>query len=216
MPQIVPSILENTKDKFLDTMSRELKLPGVERLQVDFGDGEFVPNNILPVTEIDPLNPAFQWEAHLMCRQPMEFLDYQICGFKTIIVHYEAYRLPTQLKIALQQIKAQGMEPGICLKIETPVEVLQEFAQDVRHFQLMSINPGFQGTPFLEESYGRIAKLRKICPNAIIEVDGGVNETNIKKVASAGADLLIAGSVITKVPDMAAAWGKLNMEMNRN
>ncbi len=216
MSQLVPSILETDKNKFLDIYFRETKLPGVERIQVDFGDGIFVPNVILPASEIDVLNPAFHWEAHLMVKEPQDFLDYQICGFNTIIVHYEAYDSVENLKRALTAIKSMGMEPGLCIKNETQISVLADLKDLVNHFQLMGIVPGFQGTTFLENTYGRVAELRSLVPTAIIEVDGGISLANIKKVATAGADLIILGSAITKVPNMQDAWEKLNAEINGN
>ena len=213
MATLVPSILETTKQQFLDTYAREVKLPGVTRIQVDFGDGVFVPNTILPISEIDVLNPAIHFEAHLMIQEPKDFLDYQICGFKTIIIHYEAFSLPTKVRLTLQQIAQMGLEPGLCIKPETDVAALKEFEDVCKHFQLMSVHPGFQGTEFLLETYERIAKLRNLCPNAIIEVDGGINETNIKKVADAGADLIVVGSAVTKAAEMGEAWEKLQASL---
>ncbi len=210
MPQLIPSILETSKEKFLDTYAREIKLPGVERIQVDFGDGIFVPNKILSVTEIDVLNPAFHWEAHLMCREPRDFFDYEICGFKTIILHYEAYPSVMELLAAIGSIKNAGLEPVVCIKPETDVAVLGEFAGQIKQFQLMSVQPGFQGTPFIDSTYDRVKQLRQLLPSAIIEVDGGINETNIKQVAAAGADLIILGSAITKAGNMAEAYEKLH------
>ena len=119
MAQIVPAILENTKEQFLDKISRVVKLPGVERIQVDFGDGEFVPNKILSVSEIDALNPAFHWEAHLMIKEPQDFLDYEISGFKTILVHYEAYQSEADLKSALSVIKKSGLKAGLAINPPT-------------------------------------------------------------------------------------------------
>ena len=216
MPQLVPSILETTKEGFQNTYNLETKLSGVEKIQVDFGDGFFVPNKILAASDMDVLSPAFEWEAHLMVEEPQDFLDYQICGFKTIIVHYEAYKNKTDLHRALATIKAMGMKPAVCIKNETPVLVLKDFFLDVKHFQLMSVNPGFQGTPFLENTYERVADLRKLLPDAIIEVDGGVNIGNLKKIAQSGADLIILGSAITKAPDIQEAWEKLNAEAAGN
>jgi ribulose-phosphate 3-epimerase len=215
MAQIVPSILEITKSAFLDTMSRELKLPGVERIQIDFGDGEFVPNTILPVTEIDSLNPAFSWEAHLMVKEPKDFLDYKIAGFNTILIHYEAFDNSRDLHEAIEMIKSENLKAGLVINSGTPVEVLKDYEKIVNHFQIMSVQPGFQGTPFLEESYERISHLRKLVPSAIIEVDGGVNFDNVKKIAQAGADLIIAGSVITKTQNMLEAYEKLIFRMSQ-
>lgn len=216
MSQLVPSILETTKEGFLNVYHQETKLPGVERIQVDFGDGIFVRNKILPASEIDVLNPTFHWEAHLMIKEPTEFLDYQICGFKTIIVHFEAFKNIDGLLAAINAIKSSGMEPAVCLKNETPVNVLLQMAKQVNHFQLMSVNPGFQGTPFLENTYERVVELRRLLPNAIIEVDGGINMSNVKKISQSGADLLILGSSITKAPNMGEAWEKIQAEINKN
>ena len=214
MPQLVPSILETTKEAFQNIYHQETKLSGVERIQIDFGDGVFVPNKILSVEEIDALNPAFYWEAHLMIKEPSDFLDYKICGFKTVIIHYEAFNDKAGLLKAIEQIKSQGMEPAICVSPDTEISALKDFTDVIKHFQIMSVYPGYQGTPFVEKTYQRIAELRGILPNAIIEVDGGVSAGNIKQLISAGADLLILGSAITKAPNMAEAWEKLNAEIN--
>ncbi|MBI5529901.1 MAG: hypothetical protein HY918_00160 [Candidatus Doudnabacteria bacterium] len=216
MSLLVPSILETTKEGFLATYAKEVKLPGVARIQVDFGDGVFVPNKILDIKEMDLLSPAIHWEAHLMLEAPEDFLDYQICGFKTIIVHYEAYKSPEDLRQALISIKAMGLEPALCLKNETSVAIAAEFSSVVNHFQLMSVKPGFQGSPFLENTYERVKELRSMLPNAIIEVDGGINESNVKQLANAGANLLILGSSITKVPNMQEAFEKIQNELNKS
>jgi len=211
MSQIVPAILEETKEGFLKQLSRISKLPGIERVQVDFEDGIFVSRKILPVTEIDALNPAFHWEAHLMLKEPKDFLDYQICGFKTIIIHYEAYSLPTALKIAVAEIKKMGFKVGVAINPETDVEVLKDIEAD--QYLLMSVTPGNQGEKFIENSLNKIKLLRQLLPHAIIEVDGGVNETNIKAIKDAGADLIIAGSALVKAEDMNLAYEKLLKEI---
>lgn len=216
MAQIVPSILEISYEKFLATYGQEVKLPGVERIQVDFGDGEFVPNLMVPVGDLDPLNPAFHWEAHLMVREPKDFLDYKICGFKTVIVHFEAFPNQQSLLESLQNIQEQGMEPGLCINPETPVEILAAYDGTVRHFQLMGVQPGFQGAVFVPETFERIAKLRQLCPNAILEVDGGMNDSTIRQAADAGADLIVVGSALTKAVNMPEAYEKLKVVMTRS
>lgn len=213
MAQIVPAILETTKSGFLEKLNLATKLPGVERIQVDFGDGIFVPNEMLPVSEMDVLNPEFHFEAHLMVKAPMDFFDYELCGFKTIIVHFEAYESTEAVLGAIKSIKEMGLKPGVCINNSTPVEVLKDFISEVSHFQLMSIIPGFQGQPFLENTYERIGELRKISPNAIIEVDGGVSLLNAKKIAESGADLLTAGSSLVKQSNPLEAYEKLKFEI---
>ncbi len=213
MAQIVPAILEKTKEGFLDKVAKITKLPGVNRIQVDFGDGVFVPNAMLPVSEIEVLNPAFHFEAHLMVKEPKDFFDYQLSGFKTLLVHFEAFSAPEGLRQAISAIKSAGLNPGICIKNETPVSVLGKFFPEVGQFQLMGIVPGFQGQPFLENTFKRVAELRKLLPNAIIEVDGGVTLENAKRLAESGADLLIAGSALLKAADINIAYEQLIQEI---
>jgi ribulose-phosphate 3-epimerase len=213
MATIVPSILETSYDKFLATYSQELKLPGVQRIQVDFGDGIFIPHALIPVTEIDALTPAIHWEAHLMVNEPRDFLDYKISGFNTVIIHYEAYGRKEDLLNAIHSIMQEGMEPAVCIKTETPVSVLAMFEGQVRQFQIMGVHPGLQGQAFLPEAIGRIRELRRLIPGAIIELDGGMQISNIRSIAEAGADLIIAGSAITKAPNMLEAYEKLTAEI---
>ena len=213
MAQLVPSILETTKEGFLATYAKETKLPGVERIQVDFGDGIFVPNKMLAISEMDVLNPAFHWEAHLMIKEPKDFLDYQICGFKTLVIHFEAFASSVDIVKAMHDIKEQGMEAALCVNPDTEIKVLKNFADYTKHFQIMSVYPGYQGTPFVEKTYDRIAELRTLVPNAIIEVDGGVGLSNVKKLAQAGADMMILGSSITKAPDMLQAYEAIQAEI---
>ena len=214
MSQLVPSILETSKDAFLRMYAQEVKLPGATRIQVDFGDGIFVPHKMLDIAEIDSLTPAIHWEAHLMVNEPQDFLDYQISGFKTIILHYEAFKNMEDLHQAIATIRSMGMEPVLCLKNETPVAIATEFAKEIDQFQLMSVKPGMQGTPFLPNTYQRIAELRTLLPNAIIEIDGGITLDNAKSLSEAGADLLILGSAITKVPNMPEAWEKIQRSLS--
>jgi len=213
MAIIVPAILENTKEEFLDKVSRVVKLPGLERVQVDFGDGIFIPNKILPVAEMDTLNPAFHWEAHLMLKEPKEFLDYQICGFKTLLVHYEAFESLDNLQTALESIRSLGMKCGVVINPTTKVEVLKEFVGLADQFLIMSVNPGFQGQAFLEETFSRVKELRMLLPNAIIEVDGGVSLSNIRELSHAGADLLVVGSALLKAPNILEAYQQLQKEI---
>ncbi len=213
MAQIVPAILEHTKEAFLQKLSLVSKIPGVERIQVDFGDGEFVAAKLLSVDEMSNLNPAIHWEAHLMVKAPKDFLDYQICGFKTLIVHYEAYASAVDVKQTLAEIKKMGFKAGIAINPETPVKVLVTMEAD--QYLIMGVVPGKQGQSFIQGTTDRIAELRKLKPNAIIEVDGGIKMDNVKQVADAGADLIIAGSAIVGQENPAEAFEKLKQMANQ-
>src|SRR3989344_4741382 len=91
MAIILPAILEATKHAFEDKCFAITRIPGVEKIHVDFADGKFVSNKMLDIAEVEALSPGFEWEAHLMIENPEHILDYQIAGFKKIIVHYEAF-----------------------------------------------------------------------------------------------------------------------------
>lgn len=212
MAQIIPAILEKTKEGFLEKVASAVKLPGLERIQVDFGDGSFIDNKLLDASEMDTLNPAFVWEAHLMVKNPKDFLDCQICGFKIIIVHYEAYSSADDLKKALADIKSMGFKTGVAINPDTSVDALDNVAAD--QYLIMSVVPGKQGQGFLPETLERIMALRKLIPHAIIEVDGGINETNIKSVKAVGADLICVGSALMRASDIMETWENLRQTIN--
>jgi ribulose-phosphate 3-epimerase len=207
MAIIIPAILEKTKEAFNERLNLVCKIPGLSKIQVDFGDGEFIENKLLEAGEMDTLNPAFTWEAHLMVKAPKDFLDYQICGFKNIIVHYEAYPSVHELNYILPKIKALGFKVGVAISPETPVEVLKDVVAD--QYLIMSVVPGKQGQAFISTTPNKIKELRSLLPHAIIEVDGGVNETNIKILKEAGADLICVGSSLVKAQDVNLEYEKL-------
>lgn len=206
---IVPAILEETKEGFLDKVSRVTKLSGLERVQVDFCDGEFVPNRTVSVHDIDALNPAFTWEAHLMVREPVDFLDYQIAGFNVIVVHYEAFENTAALEQGIRQIKKLGLKAGLAVNPETPVDALMDFSHAVDQFLVMSVHPGFQSQEFLADSEKRVAALRKLAPRGIIEVDGGVKPSNILQLSAAGANLIAVGSALFETENIQENYDSL-------
>ena len=216
MATIVPAILEETKEGFLQKLSLIMKIPGVERVQVDFGDGIFIPKKLISPNDIDGLNPAIDWEAHLMVKEPEDFLDYQIAGFKTLFVHFEAFSKHGDLKIALQEIKKLGLKAGLAINPATPILVAQEFSDLADLFLVMGVVPGKQGQAFIQATFDRIRELRKALPNAIIEVDGGINISNVKEIADAGADLIIGGSAIVGQGNPSDNFEKLKFEINKN
>ena len=212
MAIVVPAILEKTREGFLEKESLLKKLSGLERVQVDFADGVFVPNTLLSVDEIDTLSPMFEWEAHLMIKNPADFLDYQICGFGTILIHFEAFPDSVAVKNTLNAIKDLGMKAGVVVNPGTPIDVLDKFGSIADQFLIMAVEPGFQGAAFIESTYDRIFELRKLFPHAIIEVDGGVKEENIRHLKDAGADYLATGSTLFRSNNISETFQKLSDE----
>ncbi len=209
MAIILPAILEKTIQAFRDKQFAITRIPGVEKIHVDFADGKFVSNAMLDIAEFEPLNPAFEWEAHLMIQNPGDFLDYQIVGFKKIIVHYEAFAGLDELRKAIEAIAGLGLVPAMAVNPVTVVAKLAECAHFSRQFTLMGVVPGRQGAPFVSETFGRLRELRKLLPNAILEVDGAVKLHNISDLAKAGADLLVVGSGLWESGDPAEQFMKL-------
>ncbi len=201
MAIIVPAILEKTKEGF-ETKARSFeRISGVERIQVDFCDGLFVPSVTVEVKDLDVLNPAFEWEAHLMLKAPMDFFEYQIAGFTTIIIHFEAFIDKVQLGRELRNIHSLGLRAGLAVNPETELSQLSHYADVVDQFTVLGVYPGSQGQDIIPEVFDRIKGLRKLLPRAIIEVDGGVRADNIQKITEAGGDVVVVGSALAGDPD---------------
>ncbi len=200
MAIIVPAILEKTKQDF-DSRARSFeRLSDALRIQVDFADGKFVPNTTIAISELEALSPVFTWEAHLMVEEPVDFFDYQMVGFSVLIVHYEAFGSVEQLESSLRKIRALGMKTGLAFNPETSVDLVVPYAELVDQFTVLSIHPGMQGQEFLSESYERIGALRRALPEAIIEVDGGINQETARQAMQSGANLLAVGSALWEDP----------------
>ena len=117
-------------------------------------------------------------------------------------VHYEAC---THLHRTIQQIKAQGMKVGVSLNPHTPVSLLEDVIEDIDVVLLMSVNPGFGGQSFIEQTINKVDKLKRLVmesnSHTLIEIDGGVNFETGKRLVNAGADALVAGSFVFNSPD---------------
>ena len=123
-------------------------------------------------------------------------------GADILTVHYEAC---THLHRTIQQIKAQGMKAGVSLNPHTPVSLLEDVIEDIDVVLLMSVNPGFGGQSFIEQTINKVDKLKKLImesnSHTLIEIDGGVNFETGKRLVNAGADALVAGSFVFNSPD---------------
>lgn len=169
-------------------------------LHVDVMDGVFVPNISFGQPVIKHIKKIAKkpLDVHLMIVEPDKFFeDYKNCGADIITVHYEAC---THLHRSLSKIKQLGMKAGVVLNPHTPVCVLEDIIEVCDLVLLMSVNPGFGGQSFIENTYSKIKTLKQLIekknPNCLIEVDGGVNTANYKKLIEAGADVLVAGNAV--------------------
>ena len=169
---------------------------------IDVMDGVFVPNISygMPVIAAISKHAKKTMDVHLMIVDPDRFIkDFKKVGADILTVHYEAC---THLHRTVQAIHAEGMKAGVSLNPHTPVAVLEDIIQDLDSVLIMSVNPGFGGQSFIENTYKKIIQLRDLIDKsgskAVIEVDGGVNATNCPKLVVAGADVLVAGSFVFK------------------
>ena len=182
-------------------------------LHVDIMDGVFVPNISfgLPVCQAIHRHALKPMDVHLMIEQPERYLAaFQAAGAAHITVHWEAC---PHLHRVIQQIKELGCRAGVALNPHTPVSLLEDVLADVHLVNLMSVNPGFGGQPFIERTYAKVRQLKAMIRerglDVLIEIDGGVNGETAPRLREAGADVLVAGSYVFAAPDPAAVIAKL-------
>ncbi|PIR14436.1 MAG: ribulose-phosphate 3-epimerase [Flavobacteriales bacterium CG03_land_8_20_14_0_80_35_15] len=169
---------------------------------LDVMDGVFVPNISfgMPVIKSIKKLATKPLDVHLMIVNPDKFIeDFKKAGADILTVHYEAC---PHLHRTVQAIKANGMKAGVSLNPHTPVAVLEDSILDLDLVLIMSVNPGFGGQSFIENTYKKIIQLKDLIlksgSKALIEIDGGVNNQNAPKLLAAGADVLVAGSFVFK------------------
>jgi len=167
---------------------------------IDVMDGVFVPNISFGFPVIKAINKYAKkpLDIHLMIVQPERYIEeFKNAGAHTLTVHYEAC---THLHRTLQQIKAAGMQTGVAINPHTPISFLEDIIIDTDLVCMMSVNPGFGGQKFIENTYHKIAQLKQLIKDrdskTLIEIDGGVDINNYKKLVAAGADVLVAGNAV--------------------
>lgn len=186
---------------------------------IDIMDGVFVPNISfgMPVLEAIAKHARKTIDVHLMIVDPDRYIKtFASLGANILTVHYEAC---THLHRTLQAIKAEGMKAGVALNPHTPVELLADVINDIDLVCLMSVNPGFGGQSFIENTYSKVSRLKDIITqkgaSTLIEIDGGVNDKNAVSLATAGADVLVAGNFVFRAEDPLATIASLKSVLSR-
>lgn len=180
---------------------------------IDVMDGVFVPNLSFGFPVISSIKHYAKkpLDVHLMIVQPERYLqDFKKVGADILTVHYEAC---THLNRTIHAIKDIGMKAGVAINPHTPVELLEEVIKDIDLVCLMSVNPGFGGQKFIENTYSKIRKLKSLITvnqaHTLIEIDGGVSAHNSLALLKAGADVLVAGNSVFSADDPIHAIAEL-------
>jgi ribulose-phosphate 3-epimerase len=185
---------------------------------IDIMDGVFVPNISfgMPVLRDIVKHATKTIDCHLMIVDPDRYVEtFAQLGCNILTVHYEAC---THLHRTLQLIKSHDMKAGVALNPHTSIDLLKDVIQDIDLVCLMSVNPGFGGQSFIENTYDKVARLKELIDakgcDTLIEIDGGVTDKNAKQLADAGADVLVAGSYVFKSTDQEATVKSLRALAN--
>jgi ribulose-phosphate 3-epimerase len=169
-------------------------------IQLDIMDGNFVPNRSLDFDFRSTLGKfAYEYEAHLMVNDPGQWIEAFGTNMDTIIAHFES---PKTTPNTLRSIKDLGKRAALALNPETEIEQIADYLDDLDQILIMTVNPGFYGSPFLPEVMTKITKLRQAMPDLDIEVDGGIKPDTIAMVDEAGANLFVSGSYLVKSDNM--------------
>ena len=201
IPKVAPSVLSAD----FGNLNKEIQLinkSSAYSLHVDVMDGVFVPNISfgLPIVKTLSLISNKPLDVHLMIVDPIKFIDeFVFDNTLNITIHYES---TNKIEETLNYIKSKNIKSGLAIKPDTDINEIESYIQKVDILCLMSVNPGFSGQNFIENTYTRLKQLRKLIKkmklSTLIQIDGGVNNTNAKKLFNLGADILVSGNYIFK------------------
>ena len=201
IPKVAPSVLSAD----FGNLNKEIQLinkSSAYSLHVDVMDGVFVPNISfgLPIVKTLSVFANKPLDVHLMIIDPIKFIDEFIFdNTLNITIHYES---TNKIEETLNYIKSKNIKSGLAIKPNTNINEIESYIQKVDVLCLMSVNPGFSGQNFIENTYSKLKQLRKLIDkkrlSTLIQIDGGVNNSNAKKLFELGADILVSGNYIFK------------------
>lgn len=201
MMKISPSILSANFSKLGEDII-SLEKYGADMIHIDVMDGMFVPNISFGIPVIKSIRPLTKltFDVHLMIEEPARYVkDFADAGADIITVHYEADR---HLDRTVNYIKSLGVKAGVALNPATPVETIKHLIKDLDMVLIMSVNPGFGGQKYIPYCNEKVAEVKALADKynkeLLIQVDGGIDKSNISTVANNGANVIVAGSAVFK------------------
>lgn len=199
MVELSPSVLSANFANLQNDLD-QLKKTKVKYLHLDIMDGKFVPNISFgfPIIKAIRKDNDFIFDTHLMIDEPIRYIDqFKKSGADLVTIHYEAC---SNLDETIEKIKSCGLKVGLSFKPKTDINNIIPYLEKIDLCLVMSVEPGFGGQSFMEDSIGKIQKLRSYIDennlSCLIEVDGGIKDYNLKKVIDAGVDVVVSGSDI--------------------
>ncbi len=206
--KIAPSILAADLSCLLPQL-REIEQAGAEYVHIDVMDGHFVPNLTMGVPLVASLRQATRLtlDCHLMVENPEAMVPWFLdAGADIVTVHWEAAR---HIHRVLDLIRTAGRRPGVAINPATSIDVLGEILPYTDLVLVLTVNPGFSGQEFIPTMLDKVARMRrmidKLAPTVELEVDGGINSSNVRNLVDAGADVVVAGSAVFRHPHGSAA-----------